>query len=83
MTKNVLYDNFKRKGQWIDENESPELTHIVEFYRRKVSLWVWWNHRSIIYFGFLICKTDILQHPSGDAGEESKVIMYILLMQSQ
>lgn len=49
----VLYDNPKRKRQWLSPNESPRSTAKPGLYPKKVLLCVWWSIRGIVHFEVL------------------------------
>jgi histone-lysine N-methyltransferase SETMAR len=49
----VLYDNPKRKRQWLSRNELPRTTAKPGLHPKKALLCVWWNTRGVVYFEVL------------------------------
>ncbi|GFV00359.1 histone-lysine N-methyltransferase SETMAR [Trichonephila clavipes] len=49
----VLYDNPKRKRQWLSPNESPRRTTKPGLHPKKALLCVWWGIRGIVHFEVL------------------------------
>ncbi|GFV25331.1 histone-lysine N-methyltransferase SETMAR [Trichonephila clavipes] len=49
----VLYDNSKRKRQWLSPNEPPRRTAKPGLHPKKALLCVWWGIRGIVHFEVL------------------------------
>ncbi|XP_043496419.1 histone-lysine N-methyltransferase SETMAR-like [Polistes fuscatus] len=49
----VLYDNPKRKRQWLSPNEIPRSTAKPGLHPKKALLCVWWSIRGIVHFELL------------------------------
>ncbi|XP_076166383.1 lymphocyte-specific helicase isoform X3 [Ptiloglossa arizonensis] len=49
----VLYDNPKRKRQWLSPNESPQSTAKPGLHPKKALLCVWWSIRGVVHFEVL------------------------------
>lgn len=49
----VLYDNPKRKRQWLSPNESPRSTAKPGLHPKKALLCVWWSIRGVVHFEVL------------------------------
>lgn len=49
----VLYDNPKRKRQWLSQNESPRSTAKPGLHPKKALLCVWWSIRGIVHLELL------------------------------
>lgn len=49
----VLYDNPKRKRQWLSAGEAPMPTVKMDFRRKKILLCVWWGQTGIIHYEVL------------------------------
>ncbi|GFS85410.1 histone-lysine N-methyltransferase SETMAR [Trichonephila clavipes] len=48
----VLYENPKRKGQWLCSNEPPQ-TAKPGLHLKKALLYIWWGIRGIVHFEVL------------------------------
>ncbi|XP_070526360.1 odorant receptor Or2-like [Cardiocondyla obscurior] len=49
----VLYENLKRKRQWLSVNELPQSLAKPGLHPKKALLCVWWSIRGVIYFEVL------------------------------
>jgi histone-lysine N-methyltransferase SETMAR len=49
----ILYDNKRRTGQWLDENEAPKHFPKPNLHVKKVMVSVWWLSSGIIHYCFL------------------------------
>ncbi|XP_068622876.1 histone-lysine N-methyltransferase SETMAR-like [Battus philenor] len=49
----VLYDNLKRKRQWLSRNELQRTNATPGLHPKKALLCVWWNTRGVVYFKVL------------------------------
>jgi histone-lysine N-methyltransferase SETMAR len=49
----ILYDNRKRSGQWLDEDEPPKHFPKPDFHQKKTMVTVWWSMLGIIHYSFL------------------------------
>src|SRR5689334_1112966 len=48
-----LYDNRKRKGEWLDKDEAPKPFPKPDLHPRKIMLSVWWSSKGMIHYSFL------------------------------
>lgn len=55
----VLYENTKRKYQWIDEDAEPEPEPKADLHPKKVMISVWWNVRGVVHWELLPPNTTV------------------------
>lgn len=49
----ILYDNRKRKRQWLDKSEASRTHAKANIYSSKIMVTVWWSSEGIIHYSFL------------------------------
>jgi len=49
----ILYDNRRRSGQWLDEDEAPKHMPKPALHPKKIMITVWWSSAGIIHYEFL------------------------------
>ncbi|GFT85078.1 histone-lysine N-methyltransferase SETMAR [Trichonephila clavipes] len=59
MKKWVLYDNPKRKRQWLSPKEPPQKTAKPGLHPKQALLCVWWGIRGIVHFEVLKPKETV------------------------
>jgi [histone H3]-lysine36 N-dimethyltransferase SETMAR len=50
--KRILYDNGKRKMQWLTPGQTPQQCSKAKF-TKKVMVTVWWSQHGVIHYRFL------------------------------
>ena len=55
-----MYEDNKRKRQWLEADDSAKPTAKNDLHPKKVLLSIWWNRRAVVYWELLRMNQTII-----------------------